>query len=35
MSPEECLEECPYHLAIPDIIKDQRKNYEDFAAQSA
>ncbi len=32
---EECLEKCPYNLAIPEIIKEQKKNYDEVSAQFA
>ncbi len=31
---EECLLKCPYHLAIPEVIREQRKNYDAVLAQS-
>jgi uncharacterized protein len=30
---EECLAKCPYNLAIPEIIREQRKNFDQIASQ--
>ena len=30
---EECLAKCPYNLAIPEIIREQRKAYDEVVAQ--
>jgi predicted aldo/keto reductase-like oxidoreductase len=32
---EECLAKCPYNLAIPDVIREQRKMYDEMVAQYA
>ncbi len=32
---EECLAKCPYNLAIPDMIREQRKLYDEMAVQYA